>query len=328
MKLFFKYLKSKLGGMLVFLFFSLIFCAAFALYGLPVRAVAYPAGLCALFGLIYLITDFLRTRKKHLFLQRLVGLTAAETEQLPPPVTIDDEDYGRIIGSLKEQTAEILERDSKRLFDTVEYYTLWAHQIKTPIAAMKLALEGEDSPLSRRLNSELFRVEQYVEMVMTYLRLDSETTDYVLAEYDLDRLIKKSVRSFSAEFIDKKLTLRYYPVKKSFVTDEKWFCFVLEQLLSNALKYTKEGGVKIYMKGDSLFVEDSGMGIAPEDLPRIFERGYTGVTGRNERRSSGIGLFLCSRICKNLGIGLGVSSKVSEGTVIELKLIQKKQKSE
>lgn len=112
------------------------------------------------------------------------------------------------------------------------------------------------------------------------------------------------------------------------VTDEKWLCFVLEQLLSNAVKYTKKGGVKIYAKDDSLFVEDSGIGIAPEDLPRIFERGYTGVTGRSERHSSGIGLFLCGKICKNLGIDISAVSEVSKGTVFKLKFAKKLLKDE
>ena len=320
MKLFFRYLKSKIWSLAAFFVFVGIFIAALLLYHIPVKAVLYPAFVCTLCGLGLLAAGFAKQWQRHVFLERAAGMAAAEIDSLPAPSDIDDEDYQKIIFSLKQQTAEMLCDNKRKLRDTVEYYTLWAHQIKTPIASMKLALEGEDTPLSRRLNSDLFRIEQYAEMVMTYLRLDFENTDYVLKEHHADSLIKKSVKSFSGEFINKRLSLDYSPVKTSIVTDEKWFCFVLEQLISNALKYTNEGGVKIYMKDGSLCIEDSGIGIAKEDLPRIFERGYTGMTGRNDRRSSGIGLYLCKRICKNLNIGIKASSKVGEGSVFELDL--------
>lgn len=320
MKLFFRYLKSKIWPIAAFFVFVGIFVAALLLYNVPIKAVLYPAFVCALCGAGLLAVGYAKQRQRHALLEKAAGMAAAEIDSLPMPGDIDDEDYQNIIISLKEQTADILCDNKRRLRDTVEYYTLWAHQIKTPIASMRLALEGEDTPLSRRLNSDLFRIEQYAEMVMTYLRLDFENTDYVLKEYDADALIKKSVKSFSGEFINKRLSLDYSPVNMSIVTDEKWFCFVLEQLISNALKYTGEGGVKIYMKGSSLCIEDSGMGIAKEDLPRIFERGYTGMTGRNDRRSSGIGLYLCKRICKNLNIGIKASSEVGKGSAFELEL--------
>ena len=328
MKLFFEYIKPKLFFCLAFLLFCGIFTLAFFLYELPLRAVLYPAGVCLLFGICFVSVGLRRFAKKHKELSAFAGRDFSELCALPPAKNPIEEDYEKIILSLKDKIEEITARDDLRFNNTVEYYTLWAHQIKTPIAAMKLALEGEDSALSRRLCSELFRIERYVEMVMTFLRLESESTDYVFSPHDLDGLIKKSVKSFSAEFIDKKLSLAFTPTKMQVVTDEKWLCFVLEQLLSNAVKYTKKGGVKIYAKDDSLFVEDSGIGIAPEDLPRIFERGYTGVTGRSERHSSGIGLFLCGKICKNLGIDISAVSEVSKGTVFKLKFAKKLLKDE
>ena len=241
-------------------------------------------------------------------------MAAAEIDSLPAASDIDDEDYQKIIFSLKQQMAEMLCDNKRKLRDTVEYYTLWAHQIKTPIASMKLALEGEDTPLSRRLNSDLFRIEQYAEMVMTYLRLDFENTDYVLKEHDADSLIKKSVKSFFGEFINKRLSLDYSPVKTSIVTDEKWFCFVLEQLISNAVKYTSKGGVTICGDAKTLSIEDTGIGIMPEDLPRIFEKGYTGYNGRIDDRSSGIGLYMAKRAADALSIRIGVESRLGRGT--------------
>ena len=190
---------------------------------------------------------------------------------------------------------------------------------------MQLSLQGEDSPLSRKLRLDLFHIEQYVEMVLTYLRLDSDDTDYVIRECEVDDILKRTLKKFAPEFIARKLSLRYEPVEIRAVTDEKWLGFVIEQLLSNALKYTYEGGVTIESAERCvLCIRDTGIGIAPEDLPRIFERGFTGCNGRSGRSSSGLGLYLCRRICTNLGHGISAKSTPGEGTAILLDLNQRR----
>lgn len=188
---------------------------------------------------------------------------------------------------------------------------------------MKLTLQSEDSPLSRRLSSELFRIEQYVEMVLAFLRLDSTSADFVFREYNADEIIRQCVKKYAHDFIAKKLKLEYEPVNFSFITDEKWFLFVIEQILSNAVKYTRDGGIKIYMKEPKILcIQDTGIGIAPEDLPRIFEKGYTGCNGRLDKSASGIGLYLCKRTCRKLGIDISVSSELNKGTLVMLNLSQ------
>lgn len=174
---------------------------------------------------------------------------------------------------------------------------------------------------ARRLSSDLRRVEQYVEMVMVYLRLDSESTDFVIRTYDLDGIIRAAVRPFAGEFIGRRLQLHYEPLDYRAVTDEKWLGFVIGQVLSNALKYTSRGGITISMPEHGILsIRDTGMGIAPEDLPRIFERGYTGCNGRTDRRSSGIGLYLCRRVCDALGHTITARSAPGEGTEIRIGL--------
>lgn len=189
---------------------------------------------------------------------------------------------------------------------------------------MRLTLQKEDVPEARRLASELSRIEQYVEMVLVFVRLGSNYSDYVFAQQDIDGIIKGSVKKFASEFIDRRIRLEYDSVDIQAVTDEKWFAFVVEQLLSNALKYTREGSIKIYSEGKVLYIKDTGIGIAPEDLPRVFDKGYTGCNGRTDRRASGLGLYLCRRICQNLGIDISISSTVGEGTTVRLDLGQYK----
>ena len=211
-----------------------------------------------------------------------------------------------------------------RYTDMLEYYTVWAHQIKTPIASMHLTLQNEDSDAARRASEDLFRIEQYVEMVLMFLRLDADSTDYVIRSYDLDAILKQAVRKFSTQFIYKKLRLSYEGVHTSVVTDEKWLLFVVEQVLSNAVKYTPAGGeITLYLESPkTLCIRDTGCGIAPEDLPRIFEKGYTGLNGRADKSASGIGLYLCRRILKNLGHSISAQSEVGKGTVISIDLAQ------
>ena len=207
----------------------------------------------------------------------------------------------------------------------IDYYTVWAHQIKTPIASMRLHLQNEDSPFARNLLKDLYNIERYVEMVLTFLRLDSDSTDYVFKEYDLDKIVKTSLKKFSREFIDRKLTLIYEPINTTVLTDEKWLGFVIEQVLSNALKYTPSGSITVSLQPPkTLRICDTGIGIAPEDLPRIFENGYTGFNGRTDKSSSGIGLYLCRRICNNLGHGITATSTVDVGTAIDIDLSKRK----
>ena len=164
----------------------------------------------------------------------------------------------------------------------------------------------------------------HVEMVMMFLRLNSDHTDYVIESCDIDRVIKQSIKKFSSEFIQRRISLNYEPVEAAVITDEKWLSFVIEQLLSNALKYTKEGSISVFMENDILYIKDTGIGIAKEDLPRIFEKGYTGYNGRRDKIASGIGLYLVKRICDNLNHKIKISSTAGEGTTAALDLSRDK----
>lgn len=321
MKLFFVYLKQNLKIIFIFLLFCLIFFVSFLLYHLPLEAVIHPSFVCLILIAIFLCVDFRKVLIKHNTLLKMKKTGALMIDELPEISNIDDRDYQQIIRLLCEEQRVSEAAFAEKYDDMINYYTVWAHQIKTPISAMRLTLQNEDSSLSRKLSRELFKIEQYVEMVLTFLRLGSSSTDYVIKEYDLDIIVKQSVKKFAGEFIDRKIKLEYSPCDIKVVTDEKWLSFVIEQLLSNALKYTFEGSVKIYLKSpETLCIEDTGIGISPEDLPRIFENGYTGYNGRNDKKASGIGLYLCRRICKNLGHEISVSSVVGKGTTASLDL--------
>lgn len=319
-----RYLREKLAIIIVFAVCASIYFVTFALYHFPLEAVLYPTILCLLMLVGTLIHEFRKFEAKHEELARLQELPDYMMESLKKYDKQDDLDYIELMRLLMERASEEKLGYQKRMDDSIDYYTTWVHQIKTPIASMRLRLQAEDSQLARALTEDLFRIEQYVEMVLTYLRLGSDSTDYVFKEQDLDRLIKSSLRKFASQFIGKGLKLNYEETEVKVLTDEKWLAFVIEQLLSNALKYTEKGGITIEVSEKKvLSIRDTGFGIAAEDLPRIFEKGYTGYRGREDKHASGIGLFLCKKICDNLGVKIWAKSQEGEGTTMFLDLSQR-----
>ncbi len=324
MRFFAEYLTRKRKSILTFVLFSAIFCVSFALYRLPMAAVWYPVLICAVIGLVILLFDVNKAYQKHKKLRELLALQSELLTRFPEPVTQDDEDYQAIIGMLRDEQLRRANVAEERFSEMMDYYTLWAHQIKTPIASMRLQLQNDETETARNLLEDLFRIEQYVEMVLCYLRLDSTSTDYVFRQIALDDVIKQAVKKYAALFIRRKISLRYEPTELLVTTDEKWLAFVIEQVLSNSLKYTPPGGTITVgsEQGSILYIRDNGIGIAPDDLPRIFEKGYTGKTGRTDMKASGIGLYLCRRICKNLGHAISAESTPDHGTLIRIDLAQ------
>lgn len=310
------YLKSRINVIILMIIVEGVFASSYFLFDMPAVTVLYPLILSTSALIVAGVIDFVFTFNKHR------KLTQNEISASSDPI---EKDYQEIIRKLKEEEAYSRQKTTSDYNNMVEYYTVWAHQIKTPIASMRLQIQSEDTESARKLIGDLNRIEAYVEMVLTFLRLDSDSTDYLIKEYDLDEIIRPAIRKFSREFILKKLKLEYEPIEFKTITDSKWLSFIIEQVISNAVKYTSEGYVRIYMSEPGILcIEDTGVGISEEDLPRIFENGYTGFNGREDKRASGIGLYLCKRISDNLGHKIYAESKVGEGTKIFLDMRAKK----
>ena len=308
--MFWDYLKSRLKVLVLLVVVEGIFVSSYFLFDLPAVTVLYPLVLSSVAILLAGVVDFLIVYNKHSRLKR---------NDLPQTSGPLEKDYREIINKLKEEQEYSRQKTTSDFNNMVEYYTVWAHQIKTPIASMRLQIQSVDSDLARRLDGDLNRIEAYVEMVLTFLRLDSDSTDYVIRKIDLDAVIKPAIRKFARDFISKKLTMDFKPTEYKVLSEDKWLSFVIEQVLSNAVKYTKKGGIKVYMDEPGILcIEDTGIGISAEDLPRIFENGYTGFNGREDKRASGIGLYLCKRICDNLGHKIYAESEPGVGTKIRI----------
>lgn len=310
------WLKSRRGTLLLLAALGAIVLAVCALYALPLEALGYAGLLCLILILFAAAADFARFSARHRQLALLRQALPESLEHLPEPKDLVEQRYQALLDSLVTLYRDQATRDDARLQAMTGYYSLWSHQIKTPLAAMRLLLQ-EDSARARRLAGELFKVEQYVDMALGFMRLENRASDFVFAACPLGRPVARAARRFAAQFVAKRLSLSTaVPEDARAVTDEKWLQFMLEQLLSNAVKYTAAGGVSILWDEDAreLVIRDTGPGIAAEDLPRVFEMGFTGYTGRMDRQATGIGLFLCKQTASRLGLGLSLSSRPGQGT--------------
>ena len=213
----------------------------------------------------------------------------------------------------------------RKLTDLLDYYTLWVHQIKTPIAASQLLVaEVDDRQLKQQLEQEIFKIDSYTNLVLQYLRLESFHDDLVLKQVQIEDLVKEIIRKYALFFIQKGLNVNLYDLDKEIVTDKKWLLVVIEQIISNSLKYTKEGGLEIYMEGQELCIKDTGIGIKNSDVLRVFERGFSGYNGRLTQQSSGLGLYLSKKISEELGHQIRIESEVGKGTIVRIQFAQVK----
>lgn len=313
------YLRQYRGAILFAAFLYLSCWAVLTLCQLPTVPVLYALALGLTFGLAALIFGFFRYRSRHKLLRSLD--LRDSLDYMPVPLNSIEEDYQALLRQLYEEKQRLRLHEEQRYNDTLDYFTLWAHQIKTPISAMDLILQSEDVPAAGEMKNELFRIQQYVSMALGYLRLGEGISDFVIREAPLDPIIRTAVRTYAGQFIRAKVQLDFRETGCTVLTDEKWLEFVLEQLLSNALKYAPGGRVTISMPEPGvLTIADNGIGIAPEDLPRILEKGYTGLNGRRDRKTTGIGLYLCSEILSRLGHSISITSTPGQETRVALGL--------
>ncbi len=312
------FLRSRAGFLLLWIICCGVFAVVFIGYSLPFEAVCYAGGLSLLFSAAFFICGAERYKMRVRELKKCAEEITISAEDLPAANDEIEQAYISMVRLLFEEKFRAEADSAQKAADLSDYYTVWAHQIKTPIAAARLLLQGGDYD-NEEMAEQIQRIEEYTDMAMCYARLSSESTDFVIREYSADELVRKTIRKFSTQFIRKQLTLSVKPTGITVVSDEKWLGFVIGQVISNALKYTNSGGVEIYSEGKTLCVKDTGIGISAEDLPRIFEKGYTGLNGRLDDRASGIGLYLCAKICRELGHNITAESG-KNGTIIKIGL--------
>lgn len=316
------FLREKRQLLFFLLFFEGALCLIYGLYGLPWGPAGYTCLVTAVVTLGFLMAGFFRWERKRrqLLILKRQAEQSLETADLPKAETPLEKIYQEIIQDQEKRCQREQKESREKLVRSREYYTRWSHQIKTPIAAMELLLQEEPADV-RALKRELLKTSQYVEMALSYQRMEGEGNDLVIQRYELRPVVMQAVKKVSPLLIHKHISFSAGDLSGEVLTDEKWLVFVLEQLLTNVSKYTKEGGsVWIGKENGLLVLRDTGIGIRPEDLPRIFEWGYTGYNGRLDKRSTGVGLALVKQVMEMLGNKMEIRSVLGEGTEVFLDL--------
>lgn len=315
------FLKERLWYILYFAIFFGILTMVYFLYEVRIEPVVYAMILCAAAAvLIFAVKCFFYCREHYKRLNIYQNINIVY-DDIPNGKTLSEQDYISMIKELGRKSNSMMSQLQNSQRENIEYYSSWVHQIKTPISVMQMILQSSDTAENRQLLSELFRIEQYVNMALCYVRLDSVTTDFVFGECSLDNVIKNVIHKFAPQFISKRIGLKYEPAEVKALTDEKWLSFILEQIISNAVKYTNRGSVTIKVSDDKkISISDTGIGIAEEDLPRIFEKGFTGCNGRENMKSTGLGLYLSKKTADKISAKITAESEIGKGSTFVVDL--------
>lgn len=307
------------------------------LIGARKQDVVYAAVLDAILLLITVLVGFFRYSSKVKALSNALERPVEEQAQLPEATDDVEMLYHRLLENQSIARNESESSAAIRQSQMRDYYSMWVHQIKTPISAMKLLLEAEREELGQLMcddeqsqcllsdnmdsfEDELFRIEEYVSMALQYQRVSSTENDFVLEKVSVDGVIRDTIKKYAKVMIRRHIGMNYSGTVQEVYTDGKWLAFMLEQILSNAIKYTPQGVVTIETaeEKDRFFItiKDTGIGIKAEDLPRVFEKGYTGYNGHADKKATGIGLYLCRQMADKLGHTIRMESEIGKGTKV------------
>lgn len=307
------------------------------LIGARKQDVVYAAVLDAILLLIIVLVGFFRYSSKVKALSNALERPVEEQAQLPEATDDVEMLYHRLLENQSIARSESESSAAIRQSQMRDYYSMWVHQIKTPISAMKLLLEAEREELGQLIcddeqsqyllsdnmdsfEDELFRIEEYVSMALQYQRVSSTENDFVLEKVSVDGVIRDTIKKYAKIMIRRHIGINYSGTGQEVYTDGKWLAFMLEQILSNAIKYTPQGFVTIETaeEKDRFFItiKDTGIGIKAEDLPRVFEKGYTGYNGHADKKATGIGLYLCRQMADKLGHTIRMESEIGKGTKV------------
>lgn len=319
-----KYLKNQLPVILINLLGMLFLSAFLMAIGNEGHVIVLILFIWILVLGCYLSVSYY-VRKKYL--DKLLAMTEQLEERyliaeiVPKPERVDDAVYIEIMKMAEKSMLERIAEIEKERREYKEYIEQWIHEVKTPLAAMKLLSENNRLDFTRELLAQLERVNHYTEQALYYARSEHTEKDYIIRETDLVNAVHNAIADNKYLLRQKGVAVTVDEMEEHVYTDDKWLRFILNQLIGNAVKYCGDKPlIHVYSvkKGDmvSLMVEDNGIGIAESDLPRIYDKGFTGNNGRTVQSSTGIGLYLCRKLCDKLGIGLEAVSDGKGTTVI------------
>lgn len=293
-----RYIYSKKNELLIIALILLLFLIVFYLFDFMFRAYLLSVSIIIIIYVIYFITHFF--------------------------TFIDEENKTKQIEILEKQIQQLKNKQSSYQEEIESYFLLWVHQIKTPITASKLLLERKDENNKEEVLQEIIQIDNYTNLALNYLKIMNESTDMSFKEIELDTIIQNIIKRYAMIFIHNKTKLHYEKIDSNVLTDPKWSTVMIEQILNNSLKYAKGNDIYIYFdqRTNELVIHDTGIGISESDLPKIFDKGYSGFNGMLDEKSSGVGLYIVRKISRRLNQKVTVDSKLNEYTIFKIKFKQ------
>ncbi|WP_125152634.1 sensor histidine kinase [Clostridium rectalis] len=310
-------------NLLVFIVIGVIMAAA------KVRLIIILSALCIWFLPLvsYMTLEFIKYRNYYNEVQSI--LDNLDNKYLLPEIIkeanfIEGEKLNFILKEISRDMHENVKYYKEMQNDYREYIETWVHEIKTPIASIKLIIENNRNELTNKIDFQMDRIEGFVEQVLYYSKSNNVSKDYIIKQINLDFVVRSVIRRNYRDFIHKKIKLDILDIDKIVHSDGKWVEFIINQIIINSIKYSNSKGpiIKIYSikRANSviLTIEDNGVGIIEKDINRVFEKGFTGENGRKFSKSTGMGLYLCGKLCSKLGLKITINSQVNKGTKVTL----------
>lgn len=280
---------------------------------------------------LYMISIIIEYFKRKKFYDNLLNMLEELDEKYLITEIIKTPNFleGKIFkNSLEQIDKSMLENVNKYKYmteDYKEYIELWIHEIKIPISASKMVIENNKNAITKSIDEELDKVENYIEQALFYARSNTVEKDYYIRKVVLKEIVNESIKKNKSSLIQEKISIDIHDLEIEVNTDNKWIVFILNQIIQNSIKYRKKENsvMEIYANQGKenviLYIKDNGIGIKQGEIIRVFEKGFTGTNGRlSNKKSTGIGLYLCKKLCNKLGIGIELNSVQNEGTEVKL----------
>lgn len=321
-----QFLKSRAASIAIYLFVVCFTALLLWVYSMNTEGIVFTCAVFTVAFLSVLVIEFFPKRKYYN--QVRDSLEGLDNKYMLSSMLDEPEFYeGRIFSDCLEQCSKSMNDEIAKYKTSSkeyrEYIELWIHEVKTPIASSKLILENNPSPVADGLSEEIDMIDNYLEQALFYSRSNDVEKDYIIKETDLFDVVNQVIRRNSRSFIRHKIKLELEKKPITVFTDEKWLEYIINQIIVNCIKYRSEHAeISVYAEerpnAVSLFIKDNGIGISRKDIGRIFEKGYTGVTGREYKKATGIGLYLVKKLCVKLGLSVAADSEEGKGTTMEI----------
>ena len=321
------FLKEKIPSILL-ITFSLITIEIFYMaYSISNFVKIYTPVIIIISYTVGLIYEYLEKKKYYTNLENILNNLEEKyliTALIKTPDFIEGQILKNILEEINKSMYENVNKYKYNIEDYKEYIELWIHEIKMPIATSKMIIENNKNSVTKSIEEELDKVENYIEQALFYARSNTLEKDYYIKKCSLKEIVNESIKKNKSLLIQDKAKINLHNLDNIVNTDSKWLIFILNQLIQNSIKYqnkdtqlTLEIYSKSYKEKTILYIKDNGLGIKESELSRVFEKGFTGTNGRlSGKKSTGIGLYLCKKLCNKLGLAIEITSKKNIGTEI------------